>query len=131
MLLLPRLAIKTALSFIHTNVSTHHLTEKWDRHIKWHSLNILEISTPCLDCTNDIQILNLVLQWSFKKEIYFLLNEWRLLNKIYGEKISSWLLKAYLWHKLQTFGTLGNARNTLRITWESNVTYMWHQCSKD
>ena len=31
MLLLSRLAIKTALCFILITVSTHHLTEKWDR----------------------------------------------------------------------------------------------------
>ena len=63
MLLLSRLVIKTALCFILTTVSTHHLTQKWDRSIKQHNLNILKILTACLDNTNfDVQILILVLQ---------------------------------------------------------------------
>ena len=47
MLLLSRLAMKTALCFILFTVSTHHLTEKWDS--KEHTLNVQIILTPCLN----------------------------------------------------------------------------------
>ena len=76
MLLLSRLAIKTALRFIPITVSTPHLTEKWDRSIKQHSLNILEILTPCLDCTSvHVQYIEVDIAVKIQNKIFCFLNE--------------------------------------------------------